>query len=69
MYALHFVNHDDTEICPVVYHAFIRSWDCSRYPSPVHFFNHKCIYTFHHPFEATRVRFVRFLTSGSKRGQ
>ncbi|CAN0118601.1 unnamed protein product [Pylaiella littoralis] len=31
-----------------------------KYPSPVHFFDHKCVYTFHHPFEATRITMEMF---------
>ncbi|CAM9158434.1 unnamed protein product [Ectocarpus sp. 12 AP-2014] len=31
-----------------------------KYPSPVAFFNHKCVYTFHHPFEATRITMEMF---------
>ncbi|CAM9927537.1 unnamed protein product, partial [Scytosiphon promiscuus] len=31
-----------------------------KYPSPVMFFNHKCVYTFHHPFEATRITMEMF---------
>ncbi|CAM9388645.1 unnamed protein product, partial [Hapterophycus canaliculatus] len=31
-----------------------------KYPSPVMFFNHKCVYTFHHPFEASRITMEMF---------